>query len=265
MSPNRNQVSVPRPVRRLGAAILIVVGAVVALGVVLVWREFGNHTVNSYVKEIEDAHRTGVPVSAKEFQAPLPPPDQNAAPLYTKLTSILKSRPLAHEDEIAEWLTAPQMPSGAQFERVRRAFQHRPELLPMIRQAATRKQCVFVRDWSDPSETSFDELGFMREAARLLVGESRLLVHEGKALLAVRNQVHGFGIARHLMRETTLIGCREAVRTDATTFGGLQTILTVAGTPTSAVGGSARSPLLASEGICRYMRFKEIRIPTSLR
>jgi hypothetical protein len=58
-----------------------------------------------------------MPVTAQALQKPLPTSKQNAAPLYTRLTDLLKTHPIRKEDKIAEVLASRTMPSNEQFER----------------------------------------------------------------------------------------------------------------------------------------------------
>src|SRR5689334_9416130 len=53
----------------------------------------------SLAQELAAAKKEGLPTTAQELQAPLPPETQNAAPLYTKLTALLKVTPLTEEEK----------------------------------------------------------------------------------------------------------------------------------------------------------------------
>jgi len=209
----------------VSAALMGIVLAMVGLGALLIRHSLGSPAANAYELEIEDARQSGIPASTQALQAPLPPPEQNAASLYTQLTDTLASHPLSQQDKIIDSLTAMQTPSKEQFERVRRALKHRSELLTLIHQATTRPQCVFTKDWSNPNSVTMKEIAPMREAARLLVAKSALLAHDGKPLDAVRNQAQGFRIARHVENENYMLGHMTAVAIDGMTLRGLQKIL----------------------------------------
>src|SRR5437588_12099256 len=67
--------------------------------------ELSRGEAEQYAREIEDgpralalqraaARREGIPLSPKELQAPLQPPEQNAATIYIRLTRLLKEKPL---------------------------------------------------------------------------------------------------------------------------------------------------------------------------
>src|SRR5262245_51563986 len=68
-----------------------------------------------------EARRNGIPLQAAELQAALPPEDQNAAPLYTRLTTILTDHPLSKEDQAVENLLSRSMPSKEMLEKARKA------------------------------------------------------------------------------------------------------------------------------------------------
>ena len=45
-------------------------------------------------RERAAAQADGIPLGPKQLQRPLPPPDQNAAPLYQQLTQMLTQKPM---------------------------------------------------------------------------------------------------------------------------------------------------------------------------
>lgn len=184
----------------------------------------------SFTQDLADAKQAGMPGTAQALQRPLPPPEQNAAPLYSRLTDRVKSQPLGKEDEIAELLVSHSMPSTQQYERARRTMKHRSDLLALIHQAAVRPGCVFVRDWSRPSYVPMPELSTMRRAARLLNAESLLLAHDGKARDAVRNQALGFQVARHATADNGILPYLTSYGADSITLNGLQKLLYISGT-----------------------------------
>jgi hypothetical protein len=185
---------------------------------------------HSFAQALAEAQKAGMPVTAQALQKPLPPPEQNAAPLYTRLTELLKTHPISKEDKIVERLASRTLPSEEQFERARRALKHRSDLLPLLHKAVARPQCIFVRDWSRPTYVPMFEIATMRRATRLLTAESLLLAHDGKPLEAVRNQALGFQVARHANAENHLNGYLNSIAFDRITLVGLQNILTLSGT-----------------------------------
>src|ERR1041385_3673074 len=53
-------------------------------------------------EEIALTKQAGLPTTPQELQAPLPPADKNAAPLYVQLTDLMKNKPLSEEDKITQ-------------------------------------------------------------------------------------------------------------------------------------------------------------------
>jgi hypothetical protein len=181
-------------------------------------------------RERAAAKQMGLPLTPGEMQAPLPPADQNAAPLYTQLTRLLTTKPLSKADDASLAAVARlKRSSPAQQAAVRRLFAARPEILPLIHKSAQRPQCVFVRDWSKGLDLLFPEFPKMRIALRCLNAESLFLLQDGKPLDAVRNQALGFRIARHAAADPTLIGYLVAVALDSITLAGMQRFLYQAG------------------------------------
>ncbi len=100
-------------------------------------------------REQAAARGLGIPLTPAAKQAPLPPPSQNAAPLYTALTALLHAKPLGLP-KYAEGMGATHSYTPAQIAAVRRTLAARPDILRLVHQAASRPQCVFVRDWGRP-------------------------------------------------------------------------------------------------------------------
>jgi hypothetical protein len=184
----------------------------------------------SYAQEIAAAKREGIPIGPKALQAPLPLAEQNAAPLYTQMILLLKTKPLSQGDKDAiDAMAGRTMPSAAQWTQARLALQHRPDLLRLAHQIAARPKCVFVRNWKAPEYVPFPEFAQMREAFQLLNAESLLLAQAGKPLDAVRNAALGFRIAHQADGENLLIAYLTGVFRDAITLSGMEKILTMAG------------------------------------
>jgi hypothetical protein len=177
----------------------------------------------AFTQELTDAKGAGLPVEAKDLQAPLPPSDRNAAALYARMDALLKAHPLNEMDKAVEVL--PLTPTAAQVNATRRAQQRRSDLIALIHSIVARPDCVFERDWSNPETVPMPEFARMRMAARIITAESRVLDSDGKPLEAVRNQALGFRIAQHAASENLLIGYLVGHAVDAITLSGLQQIL----------------------------------------
>jgi hypothetical protein len=184
-------------------------------------------------RELAAAKREGFPVSAKDLQAPLPPEDQNAAPLYTRLDQLLKTKPLSQADTAPEYAGGSLLPPPAQMEQIRRALADRRDVVDLIHQAVSRPKCVFVIDWSkSPSvvaDNEFPKEARLREVARWLAAESALQLYDKKPLDAVRTQALVFQVARHAASTPTLTSNLVAAAVDAIALGGMRRILYIAG------------------------------------
>lgn len=190
-------------------------------------------------REDAAARSLGIPLTPAAKQAPLPPPSQNAAPLYTQLTALLHAKPLSLP-KYAEGMSATHSYTPAQIAAVRRTLAALPDVLRLVHQAASRPQCVFVRDWSHPLAATFPEYKTQREAARLLQTESYLLARDGKYSEAVATQALGFRVAEHAASDHVLIACLVGYACESITLSGMQSILAEAG-PNAAVAEAVQN------------------------
>ena len=174
------------------------------------------------------ARQEGIPLTAAQLQHPLPPPDQNAAPLYMKLTKLLHDKPL-HLPPYAEGMDAFHSYTPEQIASVRRILAARQDVMTLVHQAAARPQCVFVQDWSQGIALKFPEYMQIREAARILRTESYLLARDGHYHEAIANQALGFRVADQAAAGRTLVSYLVGVASEASTLGGMQGILAQAG------------------------------------
>src|SRR5207237_1323001 len=126
--------------------------------------------------------RDGIPVTPEALQAPLPPAEQNAAPLYAQLAALIEARPIAPP---INKLSSRTIPSDLQFERAQTALARYGDLLTLLRQAAERPECVFVADWSNPNSVEVIKPSAVRSMARLLRAHSLVLAHQEKPIDAV--------------------------------------------------------------------------------
>ena len=228
----------------LGAACVLVVcivGIVLVvrlLGVQSAMREFIAADPAHLAREEASARQEGIPLTAAELQKPLPPPSQNAAPLYTKLTKLLHDRPMGLP-KYAEGMYAFHTYSPQQIATVRKMLAARQDVMTLVHQAADRPQCVFVRDWNKGTRLEFPEYLPMREAARLIETESYLLARDGRYQEAVTNQARGFRIAEHAASDHLLLPYLVGVASESITLSGMQNILVLAG-PDAAADAAVR-------------------------
>ncbi len=228
----------------LGAACVL---ALCIVGIVLVARaqtqaramqQFIAAGPANLAREEAAARQEGIPLTAQELQKPLPPPDQNAAPLYVRLTKLLHDKPLGLP-KYAEGMDAFHSYTPAQIAAVRRTLAARQDVMALVHQAADRPQCVFVRDWSEGIALKFPEYQHQREVARLLKTESYLAARDGHYQEAITNQARGFRVAHHAAADHTLISYLVGIASQAIALGGLQSILAQAG-PNAAVGDEVK-------------------------
>jgi len=201
-------------------------------------REFIAAGPSSLAREEASARQEGIPLNAGELQRPLPPPSQNAAPLYVRLTRLLHDKPL-HLPKYAEGMNAFRTYTPEQIAAVRKILAARQDVMTLVHQAADRPQCVFVRDWSKGLDLTFPEYQPMREAARLVETESYLLARDGRYAEAVSNQARGFHIAKHAASDPVLISYLVGNACESITLAGMQSILALAG-PNAAVSGQVQ-------------------------
>jgi len=191
-------------------------------------RKFAAAGPANLAREEAAARREGIPLTAQELQQPLPPAGQNAAPLYTKLTKLLRDKPLGLP-KYAEGMDAFHTYTPAQIAAVRQTLAARQDVMTLVHQAADKPQCVFTRDWSLGADMPFPEYQWMREAARLTETESYLMAHDGHYKEAVANQARGFRIAEHAASDPSLISYSVGIACQNLALRGMQSILTLAG------------------------------------
>jgi len=222
--------------------VLVGLGAVCALaacivGIVLVVRALkGQAAMRRFIaagpanlaREEAAARQAGIPLTARQLQRPLPPPSQNAAPLYVKLTKLLHDKPLGLP-KYAEGMDAFHAYTPQQVAGVRKTLAARLDVMTLVHQAADRPQCVFMRQWGKGIDLAFPEYQPMREAARLIETESYLLARDGHYEGAVSDQARGFRIADHAASDPALISYLVGVAAEAITLSGMRSILALAG------------------------------------
>ncbi len=190
------------------------------------------------VREEATARREGIPLTAQELQRPLPPPAQNAAPLYTKLTKLLHDKPLGLP-KYAEGMDAFHSYTPAQIAAVRQTLAARQDVMTLVHQAADKPQCVFVRNWSKGRDLAWPEYKAFLASVWLLKTESYLLAREGHYREAVLNQSRGFHVAASAASDPVLIEYLVGVVCESRTLSGMQSILALAG-PSLAVDQAVR-------------------------
>jgi hypothetical protein len=189
------------------------------------------------------ARREGIPLKPVDLQAPLPPADRNAAPIYVQLMRLLQEKPLdAETDPIRGSLSVHVAHPMEAVARVQKLLTERQDVMALVHEAAGKPECVFQRDWSRGTLMEFPGFATMREAARLLKAESFFLAREGRFQEAIDNQVLGLRIANHAAGEPGLIAQFVSVACQAIALSGMENILCLAG-PDAGVAEAVRKAM----------------------
>ena len=144
--------------------------------------------------------------AAQLMQTNLPPAVtdlQNAAPLYQQAIAALDADPtLKDQDSPLNTATTIDVASPEVIDLLAR----HAAALDLIRRAADRDTCRFQRDWTRPSfDMLLPEMQSLRNAARLLVLETRREAADGNAEDALRDVARIQRIGRHATSEPILI------------------------------------------------------------
>jgi hypothetical protein len=191
------------------------------------------------------ARREGIPLKPSELQAPLPPTDRNAAPVYRQLAELLQEKPLdVGTDAIRGSLGVHVAHPAEAVDRVQKLLTERQDVMALIHEAVTKPACVFQRDWSRGTLMEFHEFAPIREAARLLKAESYFLAREGRYQEAIEKQTLGFRVAQHTAVEPFLIAQLVGLACESIAFSGLENTLCMAG-PDAGVAEAARQAVAA--------------------
>ena len=144
--------------------------------------------------------------AAQLMQTNLPPAVtdlQNAAPLYQQAIAALDADPTLKDQESP--LNTATTIDVATPEVIDLLARH-AAALDLIRRAADRDTCRFQRDWTRPSfDMLLPEMQSLRNAARLLVLETRREAADGNAEDALRDVARIQRIGRHAASEPILI------------------------------------------------------------
>ena len=189
------------------------------------------------------AEKDGLLTRLEQLQRPLPPPDQNAAPLYGQLDRLRKQNPLhvpMYAQPLRDYAYTPE-----QIAVVQKEYDAHKDLFTLLHEAADKPQCVFVHDYSPGASGGlFTMDAGLRENARELNTESLLLAYQGKYTEAATDQERGFQIADQVASEPEIISYLVGCAIDAITESGLQIILSKAG-PNAELDSQVEKDILA--------------------
>ncbi|MGI4791747.1 MAG: hypothetical protein ACRYFS_23240 [Janthinobacterium lividum] len=199
------------------------------------------------------AEKEGLLTRADQLQQPLPPVDQNAAPLYVQLDALRKEKPL-HFPMYAQGLNGRYAYTPEQIAVVQREYDARQDIFTLLHEATDKPQCVFVHTGTNVFY-SFPEFAGLRESAREVATESILLAYQGKYAEAVANQKRGFHIADQAASEPLFMNFLTGSAIEAISMDGMQSILQKAG-PNSALDKGMEADILARQAQSNVLTFR---------
>lgn len=165
--------------------------------------------------------------AAQLMDANLPPapptPDDDAAPLYLRAFEAIEAdKTLFAEGSPAAAPVTADIASAKVAEMLAR---HAPTL-DLLRRAADKPVCRFIRDWSRPSiSLMLPELQNLRQAARLLALAARREAAAGHHDAAIRDVIRIHRIGRHAAAEPILVSGLVGTATDTLALQTLADIL----------------------------------------
>jgi hypothetical protein len=129
--------------------------------------------------------------------------DDDAAPLYLRAFASLESDTTLGDQESP---AGKPLSADVRSPEVTAVLERHAAALDLVRRAADRPACVFVRDWTRPSiSLLLPELQELRQLARLLVLAARREAADGDMAAAVRDIVRVHRMATHAAAEPILI------------------------------------------------------------
>ncbi len=176
-----------------------------------------------------EVRAAGLPLEPRDLARPLPPDEQNAAPLYVQLNNYYSANPLTGADRVLDDIRGVKLPTPQEQEQLRQAVQHRQDILTRVHAAAKRPYCDFNRNYAQGASLLLPEYARMRAGIRALTAESTLLLADGKPLDAIQNQSLGFQMAQHADSDPIIIANLVAIALDAITLRGMEKVLYASG------------------------------------
>lgn len=198
--------------------------ALLVLGVVAVGRWLRPYDLDT---ERAAARAAGIPLTPAEYPQPAPPPNQDAMPIYNRLTVLLKAKPLSFGRVELSGTRYGALPPTVKTSNLRAFIDGRPDVARLMHAAAAKPHAYFRLDWS-PAQL-YPHLARMREAAKWIRWESELLIREGRYREAVQNEAASFRFANHAAEEPTIIAHLVSLAIEAIAMQGFKDILHEAG------------------------------------
>ncbi|MDQ2730907.1 MAG: hypothetical protein M3Y56_04550, partial [Armatimonadota bacterium] len=179
-------------------------------------------------REKRAARREGIPLERRLLQQPVPPLNENAAPLYHEFVVLERSHPL-HLPEYANGMSTRYAYTPEQLDTVRRILHDRPDVMGLVHRIGDRRRCVFQHDWNKDSSIFGPDIFVIRSVERLLRTESYLLSRQGRYDEAIADEVRAFRVAEHAASDRLLISYMVGVACESIAVVGMRDIVTLAG------------------------------------
>jgi hypothetical protein len=154
---------------------------------------------------------------------PTLPPDADAAPLYQQAFDLMATdKELTADDSPLTHIDTVDISAAAVTDILAR----HAATLDLLRQAADRPACRFVRDWSRPSvDMLLPELSPLRQGARMLALAARREAADGDLRAAITDVVRLHRIATHIAAEPLLISGLVGIAIDGIAIDTLTVVL----------------------------------------
>ncbi len=179
----------------VGLAAMFVLAKAVAFGTLL----FIDNAVAAQCRPLRSE-------AAAMMQASLPPPpmtDDDAAPLYLRAFAAIRADKTL---EKADSILAKPAPRDLSTADVAGVLERHATTLELLRRAADKPGCRFVRDLTRPSfDLLLPEIAEIRKAATLLAVAARRAAADGDTASALRDVVRLHRIATHSAAEPILV------------------------------------------------------------
>ncbi|CEK20093.1 hypothetical protein [Chthonomonas calidirosea] len=207
---------------------LVFIASLVALFVLFCLLPIGLELARNYLAEVRAqrllAHaktlirHDGLPLTPSEMDrfVPNPPANQNAAPVYDQIMTIMTQHPKWRALQpgvywaVFDWL-APSLPRTVFFylsnrpannalilQTAQQYMQNTALLIPLLEKATSRPYCKFPRNWRLSYSLTFPEYYMMRDLNTLLVLRAYLFNRQDKPLEALHQIELGAKMSQHL-------------------------------------------------------------------
>lgn len=175
-------------------------------------------TANELRAALQKLRDSGAPLTGAEAAPPMMAAEENAAPLYLQAHDLIAPRlykgPGQESQTGAGFSRPPEQPVGyggadwsnpADIKGLADLLKKDARALELMERAAAMPGCRFDLDWSKGFAMALPHLAKARALARFCADATAVAAAQGDAALAARRLRAGIAMARHLIREPTLI------------------------------------------------------------